>query len=46
MRENSLSVRLLSDVTPKYSLILNNSGIEKKVIQVIENLRVKFEDIS
>ena len=45
MRENSLSLRIMADVTPKYSLVLAN-GIEKKVTECIETLRVNFEDIS
>ena len=35
----------MADVTPKYSLVLTN-GIEKKVTECIETLRVNFEDIS
>lgn len=45
MRENSLSFRIISDVTPKYSLVLNN-GPEKKVSECIDMMRVNYEDIS
>ncbi len=34
MRENSLSVRLMSGVSPRYSLALG-SGVEQKVIETI-----------
>jgi hypothetical protein len=45
MRENCLSWRLLADVTPRYSLVLG-SGVEKKVAECIETLRVRFDDVS
>lgn len=43
-----MSVRLLADVTPKYSLTLlsQQNAIEKKVIETIETLRINMEEIS
>ncbi len=45
MRENCLSLRVMADVTPRYSLALG-SGVEKKVTECIETLRVRFEEVS
>ena len=45
MREQSLSLRLMTEVSPKYSLVLSE-GIEKKVSETIEDLRINYQDVS
>lgn len=45
MRENCLSIRMMAEVCPKYSLSLQNN-IEKKVIETIETMKVNYHDVS
>lgn len=45
MRENSLSVKLLSGVVPKYSLVVGDE-VERKVVEIVEMMKVHCWEIS